>query len=507
MLLLVVPVVSQFLLVGIVYLDKGNERVLIGIFGVAAIVLIGFLAYGWGRKIKAVPATFGRRYTVMFLALIYALSIYALIIYMDKYHADSYRWIYGLISYLPIAATFAFVLDKLLALPDYPRVTLFFWGLIIFAYVGCVVFYFMAFVQGLRHQGLAKSSNRGWLVYAIVLIGLLGVCGWKFYAEQKNLISTSTSQLDAVTGRKETYDYWPNNDASTLTPIRGETSLLITENYPKLDSATAFYPIVASAVYKIYNHAYIPYWELRDMVRSSRTPYAYEKLINGEVDFIFALQPSDAQIAAAREKGLELEFTPIGKEAFVFLVNAQNPVTSLTIEQVRGIYSGKINNWKDVGGQNIRIMPFQRSQGSGSQTAMEKQVMQGLPFRDALEEEFSHEMGGVYRGVANYRNAQSAIGYSFRYYSTEMQKGGSIRLLAINGIEPTPENIRNGRYPFISDFYIVSARPLSKNAMQLRDWFLSDQGQALIQDVGYIPIREQPRLTPEITIIKENKSR
>jgi phosphate transport system substrate-binding protein len=64
-----------------------------------------------------------------------------------------------------------------------------------------------------------------------------------------------------------------------------------------------------------------------------------------------------------------------------------------------------------------------------------------------------------------------------------------VGLLSVNGVAPTAENIRNGAYPFISEAYIVTARPLSENAQRLRDWFLSDEGQQLIADVGYVPIR------------------
>ena len=64
-----------------------------------------------------------------------------------------------------------------------------------------------------------------------------------------------------------------------------------------------------------------------------------------------------------------------------------------------------------------------------------------------------------------------------------------IRLLAIGGVAPTVENIGNGSYPFTEDFYIVTARPLSENAKKLRDWFVSDEGQRFIAEVGYVPLR------------------
>jgi phosphate transport system substrate-binding protein len=134
-------------------------------------------------------------------------------------------------------------------------------------------------------------------------------------------------------------------------------------------------------------------------------------------------------------------------------------------------------------------LAFQRNEGSGSQTAMEKYVMKDLAFKEPLREKF-HTMGGMVDGVANYRNAKNAIGYSFRYYASAMKSNENIKFLNIEGIEPSIENIRSNAYPFTVEFYIVSTQNISQNAQKLIDWFLSEQGQALIEDTGYVPIRE-----------------
>ncbi|MCL2715435.1 MAG: hypothetical protein FWD68_12820 [Alphaproteobacteria bacterium] len=68
-----------------------------------------------------------------------------------------------------------------------------------------------------------------------------------------------------------------------------------------------------------------------------------------------------------------------------------------------------------------------------------------------------------------------------------------IRLLAIDGVAPGVENIRNGSHPFTQEFYIVTARPLTKNAKKLRDWFVSDEGQQFVADVGFVPRPKCPR--------------
>ena len=210
---------------------------------------------------------------------------------------------------------------------------------------------------------------------------------------------------------------------------------------------------------------------------------------------IFAAAPSQAQLDDAEAAGMELHLTPIGSEAFVFFVNSKNPVTGLTVEEIQGIYSGRITNWKEVGGKNQRIRPFQRAENSGSQSAL-RRLMEGLPLLEPEEEDRIGGMGGIITEVARYRNHRNAIGFSFRYYATEMVSNDQIRLLALNGVEPTRETIRDGSYPISSYFYAVTAAPMGQSAPEdtnavLRaflDWILSEQGQSLVDRTGYVSL-------------------
>jgi phosphate transport system substrate-binding protein len=212
-------------------------------------------------------------------------------------------------------------------------------------------------------------------------------------------------------------------------------------------------------------------------------------LIEGKVDLIFVAQASHEHRQMAQEKGTPLKFTPIAKEAFVFLVNEGNPVLNLTIEQLRGLYAGHINDWAQLGGIKGAITAFQRPANSGSQTVMETRVMQGERMRAPLQEEKMRGMGGLVRQVASYRNATQAIGYSFRYYTTRMKNAQTIRLLSINGVAPTNENVLNGTYPLTVELYMVTAGEPKPEVRKLMDWMLSKQGQQLIADTGYVPLR------------------
>jgi len=113
-------------------------------------------------------------------------------------------------------------------------------------------------------------------------------------------------------------------------------------------------------------------------------------------------------------------------------------------------------------------------------------IMRDKPLPAPLLEEYVAEMGGLISQVATYRNYSSAIGYSFRYFATEMNPNNNIKLLAINGIEPTVENIRDGTYPFTVDVYAVTAGSTNENTDKLIDWILSEQGQNFIEKCGYV---------------------
>lgn len=192
---------------------------------------------------------------------------------------------------------------------------------------------------------------------------------------------------------------------------------------------------------------------------------------------------------------MALHLTPIGREAFVFFVNSENPVEGLSLEQVRGIYSGALTNWSQVGGENQSIRPFQRMENSGSQSALLR-LMEGLPLIEPEKEDRVADMGGIISQVADYRNYANAIGFSFRFYSTQMVQNGDIRLLALDGVLPTKETIRDGSYPISDPFYAVTSSPAGQPAPQetqealglFLNWILSPEGQDLVEESGYVSL-------------------
>ena len=289
-------------------------------------------------------------------------------------------------------------------------------------------------------------------------------------------------------------------EESTLQLSHEEASTL------RIDGATALYPVYASFVRNAfepatdYHHANFGVSHMEDDILScTGTTDAYQRLIDGEVDVIFCAEPSRKQLEAAQAAGVELHLTPIGREAFVFFVNVNNPVTDLTVEQIQRIYTGEITNWRDVGGRNQKIRAYQRAEGSGSQTALQS-LMAGLPLMEAETEHVVADMGGIIERVATYRNFDGALGFSFRFYSNEMVGNNQIRLLALNGVTPTKDTIRDGSYPISSYFYAVTAAPIGEPAPEetnttlksFLDWCTGPQGQWIVEEVGYVGVDSAP---------------
>jgi len=284
------------------------------------------------------------------------------------------------------------------------------------------------------------------------------------------------------------YEYWPFKQNNLLARLNEESTIKLIDNLPILDGATAFFPIYASfvqAVYCEYNFSNM-------QLLCSRTEKAYENLLEGNVDIIFCLEPSDLHLKQFQDNGLKLRLIPIGKEAFVFFVNKENSINNLTIENIRNIYSGKILNWRELNGLDQNIIAFQRPKNSGSQTIFEK-IMSNTAIIKPRMELIPTEMAEIINRVANYRNFPNAIGYSFLHYSTEMVKNDQIKLLSINNIFPSDETIQDGSYPFSEYIYAIyiDSENKNENIELFIEWILSSQGQILISKTGYIPINNE----------------
>ncbi len=481
------------------------------LFAGPVLALVIFLFYRYGKfwqqfsqaaKDGQIPANFSLRILPFFLPLFYVLLLAAIGFYLEPTQKDSVLalFMWGLPQYFPVNAVNllfrTFNGGRLENLALAPLVASAFPALI-----GTIYVFRLAPPPKFRMTGL---------VFMLAVTFLLGHAAYHFQQRYRANLLGLDRFVTTVNAETNLHEYQPFKKDNKLVKIENPT-LTIESNHPVIDGATALYPVYAAAAEAIYRNTapeqYSLYRNENLLVWGSTTPVAFDNLLAGKVDLVIMARPSPAQLKKAEEQGKTLTLTPIGREAFVFFVSKDNPVKNLTTEQIRNIYSKRITNWAELGGKNEKILAFQRPDGSGSQTAMQR-FMGTVPMTEPLQEEFIQGMGGIVKRVADYRNYGNSIGYSFRYYVEGMLNNNrkhdgdrvAVRLLSVDGVAPTVENIRNNStgtpgqngsgYPFTGEVVVITAGTQNPNVPKLIDWFLSPQGQDLLERVGYVPLVE-----------------
>ena len=315
-----------------------------------------------------------------------------------------------------------------------------------------------------------------WLIPAVIYFISLGV----HYSLEKYDQSITINTAPNI----NVYEYLPFREDSKIVKIDSET-LKLTDDLPVIDGAAAFFPVYSAFVNAVYPET----TELYDGVfEYNNTPGGYAMLAEKRIDLFLGVYPSEEQKAYAEEYNTTFVYTPVGKEAFVFFVHKDNPIDNLTTEQIKGIYSGEITNWKQVGGKNEEIAAFQRNEGSGSQSMLQR-FMGDTPIMEAPTEMVNTMMSGIIEQVSSYRSKSNSIGFSFRYYVEGIIQNPDIKVLSVDGVAPTAENIRNGSYPIVTPMYAVTYEEnTNENVDLLLQWILSEEGQYIIEETGYVGV-------------------
>lgn len=274
----------------------------------------------------------------------------------------------------------------------------------------------------------------------------------------------------------------------TDTPLV-EQFVFTRENFPRLNGSTAMVPLGQAIACVLLGETREA---VADLTNFSRTTQSYRELMNGQADLLISGAPPESIYEEKKTLGFEWEISTFAVDGLVFIVNENNPVDNLTTEQIQNIYSGKITNWSEVGGDDVDIIPFQRNEEAGSQTAMKKLVMGDIPMMKAPAEYVSGAMGDLVEVVASYNDSAAAIGYTVYYYAHDMKMADGLKMIAVNGVQPSAETIRTHEYPFINDSYVVIAAGLPDDAPAkiLYDWIMSTEGQKLVTHEGYVSVMD-----------------
>ncbi len=277
-------------------------------------------------------------------------------------------------------------------------------------------------------------------------------------------------------------EYLPFREDSKIVRIRSKT-VIFKENPPKIDGAAALFPVYSGFVNATYPENTVLD---DDCFKYNNTPGGYKALAEKKTDVFIGVYPSAEQLEYAEECGTHFEFTEIGYDAFVFFVHKDNPIDSLTSEQISAIYAGEITNWKELGGGDEEIVAYQRNEGSGSQSMLIRFMGDKKPMTPDYKENVGG-MGTIIKEVADYKSVTASIGFSFRFYVEGIIKNPDVKMIAIDGVLPTAENVRNESYPIRTPFYAVTYKEnTNPNTDRLIEWILSEEGQYIIEQTGYV---------------------
>ncbi|MCL4440725.1 MAG: phosphate ABC transporter substrate-binding protein [Firmicutes bacterium] len=180
------------------------------------------------------------------------------------------------------------------------------------------------------------------------------------------------------------------------------------------------------------------------------------------------------------EKGLGLTETKIALDGIAVVVNSKNQVAELTMEQVKGIFSGKITNWKEVGGKDAAISVVNREEGSGTRGAFEELVLgKDTKFTDKALTQPS--TGAVRTTVAGDENA---VGYvSIGALSEE------VKAVKVDGAEATIDNVKSGSFKIFRPFLYLTKGEMNEVTKAYIDFVMGEEGQKIVKEAHFIPVK------------------
>ncbi|NCB51141.1 MAG: hypothetical protein EOM54_04565 [Clostridia bacterium] len=262
----------------------------------------------------------------------------------------------------------------------------------------------------------------------------------------------------------------------TPTPEPVPQFVFTEETFPVIEGSAALEPLAEAIASVMLGQSRESASEFLDM---GNTVQSYTDLMSGDCGLVLA--PEVKAALSGRQPDSVCEFAAIAQDALVFYVSNTNPVDSLTVDQITGIYTGEYTNWSEVGGDNVAIRAFTREDWSGSQNAMENLVMDGRNFGVSIPEPSESVFDG----------SDGAIGYSLFHYASNMQMIDGYKIIKVEGVEPSAEATASGDYPLIAEYCAVISASAADGSPEriLWEWLQGPDGQEFIAAQGYVPVQ------------------
>lgn len=259
------------------------------------------------------------------------------------------------------------------------------------------------------------------------------------------------------------------------------------DNFPRLDGSVDAVPLaqtMASVLLGEFQQ------QTSDLTQFSGTDQALRSLRDGTCDLVILSDPQQEVLDQMEQDGFHIQLDVLAQDGLVFVVPEDNPVDSLTVEQLRGIYTGEITNWKEVGGEDAEIFPFQHTNATGSQALMEGLVMNGQAMTAPPDGYALNAFLDLNQAVSNYNGSPNAIGYTFYRHTQDLTQASGLKLLDVDGVTPSAQTIGDHTYSLSATYYIAidAQQPQDSPTYALYHWLLSSTGQQLLE--GYPSISQ-----------------
>jgi len=209
-------------------------------------------------------------------------------------------------------------------------------------------------------------------------------------------------------------------------------------------------------------------------------------LINGTTDICTASRPmKDAEKLKLRDRfgttGIEVR---TAKDGLTIFLNQANAVKELSFDQIRGIYTGKIKNWKEVGGEDKDIILYGRENSSGTYAFLKENVLMNEDYANTMQ-----ALPGTAAVVNAVKRDAAGIGFGGAGYAKEVKECAVKRGNADQAYLPTAENIASGNYPITRFLYFYLRQKPDGETKEFIKWVLSSEGQQVVINEGFFPVK------------------
>jgi phosphate transport system substrate-binding protein len=209
-------------------------------------------------------------------------------------------------------------------------------------------------------------------------------------------------------------------------------------------------------------------------------------LVNGSTQICQSSRPmkDEEKSSVKQQRGADVVEVPVALDSLAIYINKQNPVEHLSLDQLRRLFRSEITNWKEVGGPDATIVLYGRENSSGTYVYFKEHVLANADFAENYQ---------ALPGTAAVTNAVAkdvaGIGYGGIGYAAEIKTVPVAKDASSAPVTPTMENVYNGSYPLSRSLFWYTAGPLTGTAKEFQDWVLSPEGQKVVTDVGYYPLK------------------